>query len=157
MKPATALGVAVFALVAAFLHRRRRAHLLRLASRHGMSLTSGPAPKKYADLSGRYRGTARKASSSGLMLGASDDGLFAVAQLVDRRGGANHGEQAKRLHHLGMLTHVWTHPVSVLTVGLDSVMAMVSVVTAVFLALHRSMITAAFVAMLKHNAEWRDE
>ena len=76
--------VAVSALVAAFFHRRRRAHLLRLASRHSMSLTSGPAPRKYSELSGRFRGTARKVSVSGLMLGSSDDGLFAVTRRIGR-------------------------------------------------------------------------
>jgi len=77
-------SVAAFALVAAIFHRRRRAHLSRLASRHGMSLTVGACPKKYVELSGRFRGAARKASASGLMLGGSDDALFAITRRIGR-------------------------------------------------------------------------
>lgn len=84
----TALAVVVLAsvstLIAAMLHRRWRAHLSRLASRHSLSLTSGPCPARYIELSGRYRGGWRKASVSGLMLGASGDGLLCATRRMGR-------------------------------------------------------------------------
>ena len=71
-------------LAVALVHRRNRAHLLRLAARHSMSLTQGTSPAKYAQLAGRYRGVDRKASLSGLMLGGTDDGLLCGARKMGR-------------------------------------------------------------------------
>jgi hypothetical protein len=79
------IGVScVGVLVAGWFHRRHQAQLSRLAVRHSMSLTKGSSPAKYAQLAGRYQGADRKASLSGLMLGATDDGLFCAARKMGR-------------------------------------------------------------------------
>jgi hypothetical protein len=81
---AVVLLASVSALIAAMLHRRWRAHLSRLASRHSLSLTSGPCPAKYIELSGRYRAGWSKAAVSGLMLGATGDGMFCATRRMGR-------------------------------------------------------------------------